>query len=195
MARKVFITGASAGIGKATAYAFAKHGDSLILSGRRMDRLREIQANLEESFGSRAAVYSMDVQNKEETRQVIEEILREHGHIDILVNNAGLALGLDKYQNYDFADVETMINTNITGLLFVTRCILPSMAERNDGQIINISSTAGLYAYPGAAVYCATKAAVRVLSDGIRMDTIDKNIRVRYADSDALCQSCCGTFT
>lgn len=98
--------------------------------------------------------------------------------VDILVNNAGLALGLDKFQDYDIMDIERMIDTNIKGLLYVTRQILPSMVANDEGHIINIGSTAGIYAYAGAAVYCATKSAVKVLSDGIRIDTIDKNIKV-----------------
>ncbi|HFI0254199.1 TPA: SDR family NAD(P)-dependent oxidoreductase, partial [Streptococcus suis] len=96
----------------------------------------------------------------------------------ILVNNAGLALGLDKFQDYDLTDMMTMIDTNIKGLLTVTRQILPQMVAHNEGHIINIGSTAGIYAYAGAAVYAATKSAVKVLSDGIRIDTIDKNIKV-----------------
>ncbi|WP_153049450.1 SDR family NAD(P)-dependent oxidoreductase, partial [Streptococcus suis] len=104
------------------------------------------------------------------------QIMKEVGQVDVLVNNAGLALGLDKFQEYDLADMLTMIDTNVRGLLTVTRQILPQMVENNNGHIINIGSTAGIYAYAGAAVYAATKSAVKVLSDGIRIDTIDKNI-------------------
>ena len=108
----------------------------------------------------------------------VKEIIKTVGNIDILVNNAGLALGLDKFQNYSINDMQTMIDTNIKGLLYVTREIIPYMVSKNSGHIINIGSTAGMYAYADGAVYCATKAAVKFLSDGIRIDTIDKNIKV-----------------
>ncbi|HEL1816915.1 TPA: SDR family NAD(P)-dependent oxidoreductase [Streptococcus suis] len=178
MKRNVLITGASSGIGKAIAYVFAANGDNIIITGRRLDKLEEIKQDIEKQYHVQVSVHSFDVKNMEQTIVNCQKILEEVGQIHILVNNAGLALGLDKFQDYDLTDMMTMIDTNIKGLLTVTRQLLPQMVENNEGHIINIGSTAGIYAYAGAAVYAATKSAVKVLSDGIRIDTIDKNIKV-----------------
>ncbi len=178
MKRNVLITGASSGIGKAIAYAFAENGDNLVITGRRIDKLEQIKHDIEKQFHVRVSIYSFDITNMEQTIINCQKIIEEVGQIHILVNNAGLALGLDKFQDYDLTDMMTMIDTNIKGLLTVTRQLLPQMVENNEGHIINIGSTAGIYAYAGAAVYAATKSAVKVLSDGIRIDTIDKNIKV-----------------
>ncbi|WP_394405990.1 SDR family NAD(P)-dependent oxidoreductase [Streptococcus sp. 20-1249] len=178
MTRNILITGATSGIGKANAYAFAKSGENLILTGRRSYLLEEIQAELQAQYGVQVWIYQLDVTKLEEVEVICSRILSEVGQIDVLVNNAGLALGLEKFQDYNTLDMMTMMDTNVKGLIAVTRQILPSMVENNSGHIINIGSTAGLYAYAGAAVYAATKAAVKVLSDGIRIDTIDKNIKV-----------------
>ncbi|WP_449459251.1 SDR family NAD(P)-dependent oxidoreductase [Streptococcus suis] len=178
MKRNVLITGASSGIGKAIAYVFAANGDNIIITGRRLDKLEEIKQDIEKQYHVQVLVHSFDVTNMEQTIVNCQKILEEVGQIHILVNNAGLALGLDKFQDYDLTDMMTMIDTNIKGLLTVTRQLLPQMVENNEGHIINIGSTAGIYAYAGAAVYAATKSAVKVLSDGIRIDTIDKNIKV-----------------
>ena len=178
MKRTVLITGASSGIGKAIAYAFAENGDNLVITGRRIDKLEQIKHDIEKQFHVRVSIYSFDITNMEQTIINCQKIIEEVGQIHILVNNAGLALGLDKFQDYDLTDMMTMIDTNIKGLLTVTRQLLPQMVENNEGHIINIGSTAGIYAYAGAAVYAATKSAVKMLSDGIRIDTIDKNIKV-----------------
>ena len=178
MKRNVLITGASSGIGKAIAYAFAENGDNLVITGRRFDKLEEIKHDIEKRFHVQVSIYSFDITNMEQTIINCQKIIEEVGQIHILVNNAGLALGLDKFQDYDLTDMMTMIDTNIKGLLTVTRQLLPQMVENNEGHIINIGSTAGIYAYAGAAVYAATKSAVKMLSDGIRIDTIDKNIKV-----------------
>ena len=178
MNKNIFITGATSGIGKETAYAFAKNGDNVILCARNADKLKEIKADIDRKYGTNAYIFVLDVTKYNDVVKFSRKILDDVKKVDILVNNAGLALGLDKFQNYDIMDIEQMINTNIKGLLYVTRQILPSMVENNEGHIINIGSTAGIYAYAGAAVYCATKSAVKVLSDGIRIDTIDKNIKV-----------------
>lgn len=178
MCRTVLITGASSGIGEAMAHAFAKNGDKVVLTGRRLERLEAVKTDLEAKYQVSVYDYPLDVAKKEMVETVCQTILSEVGPIDILVNNAGLALGLDKFQDYAVEDMLTMLDTNIKGLLLVTRQILPQMVERNNGHIINIGSTAGIYAYAGAAVYSATKAAVKVLSDGIRIDTIDKDIKV-----------------
>ena len=169
MKRNVFITGASSGIGKAMAYSFGKNGDNLILCARRKEKLQEIKKDIESKY---------DVTRYEKVADTVKEIIKNSGKIDILINNAGLALGLEKFQDYNISDIERMIDTNIKGLLYVTREVIPNMVKNNKGHIINIGSTAGIYAYGGAAVYCATKSAVKFLSDGIRIDTIDKNIKV-----------------
>ncbi|MGQ7409458.1 SDR family NAD(P)-dependent oxidoreductase [Streptococcus suis] len=178
MTRTCMITGATSGIGKAIAYAFAKNGDNVVITGRRKEQLETIKKDLETSYSINVTLAVFDVTNVEEVIEQCQQIMKEVGQVDVLVNNAGLALGLDKFQEYDLADMLTMIDTNVRGLLTVTRQILPQMIENNNGHIINIGSTAGIYAYAGAAVYAATKSAVKVLSDGIRIDTIDKNIKV-----------------
>ena len=178
MSRNVFITGASSGIGKAIAYAFGKNGDDLILCAKRIEKLQEIKADIERKYGVNVYIFELDVTKYEKVAKTVKKILEKVSRIDILVNNAGLALGLDKFQDYSITDMEIMIDTNVKGLLYVSREIIPNMVENNTGHIINMGSTAGIYAYAGAAVYCATKAAVRFLSDGIRIDTIDKNIKV-----------------
>lgn len=178
MTRTCMITGASSGIGKAIAYAFAKNGDNIVITGRRKEQLETIKKDLETSYSINVTLAVFDVTNVEEVIEQCQQIMKEVRQVDVLVNNAGLALGLDKFQEYDLADMLTMIDTNVRGLLTVTRQILPQMVENNNGHIINIGSTAGIYAYAGAAVYAATKSAVKVLSDGIRIDTIDKNIKV-----------------
>lgn len=178
MLRNVFITGASSGIGKAMAYSFAKNGDDLILCARRLEKLEKIKFDIERKYGVNVYVFELDVTKYDKVQKVIQKILEKVEKIDVLVNNAGLALGLDKFQDYDLTQMETMIDTNFKGLMYVSREIIPSMVKNDTGHIINIGSTAGIYSYGGAAVYCAMKAAVRYLSDGIRIDTIDKNIKV-----------------
>lgn len=178
MKRNILITGASSGIGKAMAYTFAEHGDNVIITGRRKDRLENIKSDLERKFNVQVHVYNFDITDTESVISNCRKILQDLGTVHILINNAGLALGLDKFQDYDLTDMMTMVDTNIKGLLTVTRQILPKMVEMNEGHIINIGSTAGIYAYAGAAVYAATKSAVKFLSDGIRIDTIEKNIKV-----------------
>lgn len=178
MARNVFITGATSGIGEAIAHAFAQNGDNLILIGRRKERLEAVQAELETLYQATVWTYQLDVTKVDMVSDICQKILAEVEVVDILINNAGLALGLEKFQDYAVEDMLTMLDTNVKGLLLVTRQILPQMVERNSGHIINIGSTAGIYAYAGAAVYSATKAAVKVLSDGMRIDTVDKNIKV-----------------
>ncbi|MTB64574.1 SDR family NAD(P)-dependent oxidoreductase [Streptococcus sp. zg-86] len=178
MARYVLVTGATSGIGKAIAYAFAENRDHLIITGRRVEKLKEIQADMTAKYGVTVHYYQMDVTQAAEVVTVCEQILAQVPQIDILVNNAGLALGLDKFYESNVSDMVTMLDTNVKGLLYVTRQILPSMVTQNTGHIINIGSTAGIYAYAGAAVYAATKSAVKFLSDGIRIDTIETNIKV-----------------
>lgn len=178
MKRNVFITGASSGIGKATAYSFGENGDNLILCARRKEKLVEIKSDIEAKYGVKVYTLQLDISTHKNVKGAVKEVLEQSGGIDILINNAGLALGLGKFQEYDMNDIEKMIDTNIKGLIYVTREAIPNMVENNTGHIINIGSTAGIYSYGGAAVYCASKAAVRYLSDGIRIDTIDTDIKV-----------------
>ena len=176
--RNVFITGASSGIGKATAYKFAEHGDNLILCARRKEKLDEIAQDLKNSWRCHVTIYELDVTDYSAVEEVVNDLTKKGIKIDILVNNAGLASGLDKFQDSSIKDIEQMINVNLKGLLYVTRKIISLMVENNSGHIINMGSTAGIYAYEKAAVYCASKAAVKTLSDGIRIDVIDKDIKI-----------------
>ena len=157
MKRNIFITGASSGIGKSMAYSFGKNGDNLILCARRKGKLQEIKNDIEGRYDVKVDIYELDVTEYEKVRDTVKEIIKNSGKIDVLINNAGLALGLEKFQDYNIAHIERMIDTNIKGLLYVTREVIPNMVENNDGHIINIGSTAGIYSYGGAAVYCATK--------------------------------------
>ena len=178
MNRNIFITGATSGIGKETAYAFAKNGDNVILCARNGEKLKEIKIDIDRKYGTNAYVFILDVSKYNDVVKTVKKVMEDVKKVDVLINNAGLALGLEKFQDYNISDIERMIDTNIKGLLYVTREVIPNMVKNNKGHIINIGSTAGIYAYGGAAVYCATKSAVKFLSDGIRIDTIDKNIKV-----------------
>lgn len=178
MNRNVLITGATSGIGLATAKRFAQEGDTLILTGRREVLLEEIKEQLSKEHGVVVHTFVHDVTSRESTDEVVAKALKAVPRIDVLVNNAGLAQGLEAYHASDFNDVETMIDTNIKGLMYMSRAVLPHMVKENVGHVINLGSTAGLYAYAGAAVYCATKAAVKTFSDGLRIDTIATDIKV-----------------
>ncbi len=178
MAKRVLITGATSGIGYETALAFAKEGHNLILCARREDKLATIKKSFEEEYHIQVITVTLDITDKDKVKSLLPAAIEELGGIDILVNNAGLAQGLDAFQDSDVDDIETMISTNVRGLLYVTRQVLPFMVKANAGHIINMGSTAGIYAYAKGAVYCATKAAVKTLSDGIRIDTIETDIKV-----------------
>lgn len=174
----VFITGATSGIGLATAKAFAEKGFDLILTGRREEKLQEVKEEIQREAEGSISTYVLDVTKREEIRDVVERCLDEVGTPDILVNNAGLARGLDRYYKNEEADILEMLHTNVEGLFLLTRAWLPYMVRRNTGHIINLGSTAGLYAYAGAAVYCATKAAIKTFSDGIRIDLMESDLKV-----------------
>lgn len=178
MSRNVFITGSTSGIGLAIAEAYAKNGDNVLISGRRTELLDMVQSRLMEQYGVRVEMLVLDVQNRDDVMSKVPAAIESFGGIDILVNNAGLAQGLDPFQDSAIDDAVTMIDTNVKGLLYVTKAVLPFFIAKNEGHIVNMGSTAGIYAYPGGAVYCATKAAVKTLSDGIRMDTIVTDIKV-----------------
>ncbi len=177
-----FITGASSGIGKACAEEFAKEGVNLIFSARRIEKLNEISESLKEKYGIKVYSFKLDVRNAEDVKETISSLPEEWKKIDLLINNAGLARGYSKIFEGDISHWEEMIDTNIKGLLYVTRQILPLMVERMSGHVINIGSTAGHEVYPNGNVYCATKFAVNAITQAIRMETIDKNIRVTTVD-------------
>lgn len=176
--KTAFITGASSGIGEACARKFAENGYRLILNARNADKLQAVVDSLRKEFNTDILTLLFDVRDRETARQAIASLPAEWRDIDVLVNNAGLALGLEKEFEGDFADWDTMIDTNVKALLSITRFVVPMMVERNSGHIINIGSVAGDAAYPNGAVYCATKAAVKTLGDGLRMDLVNTPIRV-----------------
>ena len=178
MATIVFITGASSGIGAACARKFAKEGYTLILNARSIDKLQALKTELETTYGTDIILLPFDVRDRKAAAKAINTLPENYQAIDILVNNAGLALGMDKEYAGVEEDYDTMIDTNITALLMITRLVVPGMIARHKGHIINIGSVAGDAAYPGGSVYCATKAAVKVLSDGLRIDLADTPLRV-----------------
>ena len=178
MSKIVFITGASSGIGAACARKFAKEGYSLLLNARSVDKLQTLKTELENAYSTDILLLPFDVRDREAAAKALATLPEQYQSIDILVNNAGLALGMDKEYEGTEENYDTMIDTNITALLMVTRLVVPGMVKRGKGHIINIGSVAGDAAYPGGSVYCATKAAVKVLSDGLRMDLVDTPLRV-----------------
>lgn len=178
MNKIAFITGATSGIGEAIASKFAHNNFDVIISGRRKDRLSELKTKLVAESDSRVLIVPMDVTQREEVKESIEQLPESWKKIDVLVNNAGLAVGLNKLHEGDIDDWERMINTNIKGLLYVTRYIVPLMKKFGSGQLINIGSTAGKEVYPGGNVYCATKHAVDALSKALRIDLLGENIKV-----------------
>ncbi|MCF8258929.1 MAG: SDR family NAD(P)-dependent oxidoreductase [Flavobacteriales bacterium] len=176
MERTALITGASAGIGEATARCLAATGLNLILTARRLERLTALAQELTSSFGITVATYALDVCNREAVASFTESL--KTTRVDILVNNAGLAAGLASLDEGSIDDWEQMIDTNIKGLLYITRGIAPLMVRQGSGHIINIGSIAGREVYPNGNVYCATKHAVHALSEGLRMELFDKGIKV-----------------
>ena len=177
MNKTVLITGATSGIGLACARKFAENGDKLILTGRNEQRLAEICQELTDK-GAKVLTLAFDVRDRAKAKAAVEGLSAEWLPIDVLVNNAGLALGLEPEYEGSLDDWETMIDTNIKGLLTMTRLIVPAMIERNSGHVINVGSVAGDAAYAGGNVYCATKAAVKALSDGLRIDVANTAVRV-----------------
>jgi NADP-dependent 3-hydroxy acid dehydrogenase YdfG len=169
------ITGATSGIGKAVAEIFAKSGCNLILTGRREKRLESLKRQLESNASVRVETASFDVTDREACREFVSALDHE---VDILVNNAGLARGVDAVYDADLDDWDTMIDTNIKGLITMTRLISPMMKKRNSGHIINISSSSGHETYPGGSVYCSTKHAVRAFTEAAKKDLHGTNVRV-----------------
>ncbi len=180
--KTVFITGASSGIGKACAYAFAKEKARLIISSRTKDTIDAIAEDIRKKFNVEVFGLQLDVRNNDLIKKNISTLPSKWGDIDILINNAGLGRGTNKLYEDDIDGWEEMIDTNIKGLLYVTRAIVPKMVERKSGHVINIGSIAGHETYPGGSVYCATKHAVTAITRSLRMDVLDKGIRVSTVD-------------
>ena len=178
MKKIVLITGATSGIGEACASIFAKNQYDLILTGRRKERLEEIGKKLEKDFQIKCKTLSFDVRDNRQVEEAFDSLPEEWRNIDILINNAGLAVGLNPIQEGVLDDWERMIDTNVKGLLYVTRKILPWLIERRKGHIINIASIAGKEVYPMGNVYCGTKHAVDAISRAMRIDTVQYGIKV-----------------
>lgn len=178
MKKIALITGATSGLGKAIALRLGKEGYNLIITGRRKDKLEELDKEISINYGSTVLPLCFDVRKYDEVEAVLGNLPEKWKNIDVLVNNAGLAVGLDPIYKGQVDDWERMIDTNVKGLLYVTRVVTPGMVERCSGHIINIGSIAGKAVYPNGAVYCATKYAVNALHQGMRMDLLPYNIRV-----------------
>lgn len=180
--RTVLITGASSGIGEACARAFASEGARLILAARRVERLESLADSLADGLDTEAHVIELDVRDAAAVEAVISNLSAEWSTIDVLVNNAGLGLGLGKLHEGIVDHWNQMIDTNVKGLLHVTKAVVPGMVSRGRGHVINIGSIAGHELYPGGNVYCATKFAVDAITKGLRMDLVDTPIRVSTVD-------------
>jgi len=180
--RIILITGASAGIGRACAEAFARAGTKLILIARRKDRLQELSTDLKQKHGTISYIVQLDVRDRKAVQQVFNKLPDSWQTIDVLVNNAGLSRGLEKLHEASIDDWEEMIDTNVKGLLYVTRAVLPGMVERKRGTVINIGSIAGHELYPKGNVYAATKFFVDAITKGARMDLVDTPIRICTVD-------------
>jgi len=180
--RTVLVTGASAGIGAACARAFAGVGARLVLAARRTDRLEGLASELRDAHGTEAHLLALDVRDAEAVAGTLAGLPPEWAEIDVLVNNAGLGRGLEKVQEGNVADWDEMVDTNVKGLLYVTRALVPGMVARGRGHVIDIGSVAGHEVYPGGAVYCATKHAVGAITKGLRMDLLGTGVRVSTVD-------------
>lgn len=172
------ITGASSGIGAATAAALAKCGYSLLLVARREERLQELKAKLQSQHAGKIEYVSMDVREVERWPELLKQHAEVFENLQLLVNNAGLAKGIEKMQEAQLADWDEMLDTNVRSLLHLTRHALPFLLRQPQAQIVNLGSVAGRWVYPGGGVYCASKFAVRALTEGLRMDLLGTNVRV-----------------
>jgi 3-hydroxy acid dehydrogenase / malonic semialdehyde reductase len=178
----VMITGASAGIGEACAYAFAAAGARLILTARRADRLAGLADRIQREHGGDCHTLALDVRDAGQVMHAVSGLPADWASIDVLVNNAGMARGLAKLHEGALGDWDEMVDTNVKGLLYVTRAVLPGMVERGHGHVVNIGSIAGHEVYPGGAVYCATKHAVGAITRALRMDVLGTGVRVSTVD-------------
>jgi serine 3-dehydrogenase len=180
--KRVLITGASSGFGAATARRFAEQGSDLLLSARRVERVEDLAAELRKSHGVEVRADGLDVRDRDAVAAYVADLAAKKTIPDILVNNAGKARGLDKLHEGRLDHWEDMIDTNVKGLLYMTRAVVPHMVARNSGHVINLGSTAGHWAYPGGAVYNATKFGVRAITQGLNMDLLGTKIRVSSVD-------------
>jgi 3-hydroxy acid dehydrogenase / malonic semialdehyde reductase len=178
MNKIVFITGATAGFGKACAEKFAAHQYDVIITGRRVERLTQLQKELETAFSIKVLPLVFDVQKREEVKTIIEQIPEQWKSIDVLINNAGLAAGRDTFDEASLDDWDTMIDTNVKGLLYVSKAVVPFMKARKQGHIINMGSVAGKEVYEKGNVYCASKFAVDAINKAMRIDLLPYNIKV-----------------
>ena len=176
--KTVLITGASSGIGASFAQYFAEAGARLILSARREQALQDLADQLQSQHQTETCILPLDVQRSDAVNSAIEALPDDWQAVDVLINNAGLSRGLDKQYEAPLQDWEEMIDTNVKGLLYMTRAIVPGMVARGQGHVINIGSIAARYTYPGGSVYCATKAAVKVLTEGLKIDLLGTPVRV-----------------
>lgn len=178
MTKRIMITGATAGIGEATAHIYAENGYDLIITGRREDRLNQLKTKLEEDYNCKVKTLCFDVRNQAEVQKHINSLDGTWKEIDVLLNNAGLAKGFSDIQNGNVEDWETMIDTNIKGLLYVSRAVMPLMIERKSGHIVNLGSIAGKEVYAKGNVYCSTKHAVEGITKALRLDLLPYKIKV-----------------
>ncbi len=185
MRKTIFVTGATSGFGKACAEKFAADGNNVIITGRRNERLQDLKTELEKKYNCKIFTLCFDVQNREATFAAIASLPAEWQTVNILINNAGLALGRDYFDEADMNDWETMIDTNVKGILYVTKALLLKMIESKTGHIINIGSTAGVEVYEKGNVYCASKSAVRAISQAMRIDLLRHRIKVTVIEPGA----------
>lgn len=186
MSRIALVTGATAGIGKATAKILAKNGFDVIITGRRANRLIEVEEEIKKESNADVLSKNFDVRENNHVEDAINSLKGKWKNIDVLINNAGLAAGLTHIHEGDLYDWERMIDTNIKGLLFVTRAVSPGMVKRKKGHIVNIGSMAGREVYEKGNVYCSTKHAVDALTKGMRIDLVEHNIRVTSVNPGAV---------
>ncbi|MEH2299427.1 SDR family oxidoreductase [Nostoc sp.] len=178
----ILITGASSGIGTACAKIFAGAGAKLILAARRLERLQHLADTLSKDFSPEIHLLQLNVRDRNAVESAISTLPSAWSDIDILINNAGLSRGLDKLHEGSFQDWEDMIDTNVKGLLYLSRYVVPGMVSRDRGHVVNLGSIAGHQTYPGGNVYCATKAAVRAISEGLKQDLLGTRVRVTSVD-------------
>ncbi len=186
MVKTIFITGATSGIGKAAAKKLSEAGHRLILNGRRVERLSALEKEIQSKNKSEVLTLPFDVRNKADVAEKIQNMPIEWKNVDVLINNAGLSRGLDPIHEGKYQDWEEMIDTNVKGLLFVTREITPGMVQRKTGQIINVGSIAGKETYANGNVYCSTKYAVDALTKAMRIDLLYHNIKVTAVNPGAV---------
>ena len=178
MSKTIFITGATSGFGEATAKLFARNGHSVIITGRRQERLNELKQFITSTYNTQVLTLCFDVRSKEAVNSTIDSLTGDWKNIDVLINNAGLASGLNHIQDGDTDDWDKMIDTNVKGLLYVSKAIIPLLIDQGKGQIINIGSTAGKEVYENGNVYCASKHAVDAITKGMRVDLLKHGIKV-----------------